>query len=361
MSFCAYRMAAVIYGNSPRHHNRIMVTSSNGNIQSDQQFHAQMLSTAPSQSSTPTALVTHRSHPPSPSNYHHVAMPSLSRQQYATFQTTSIISQKIYVPAPMPSQFTGLPAPPLPIKNPIQYHSLPASISIQQQMTPPQLPQKTRSRFFPSPPNGIPNDGTTIAHARLVKRKTAVELLAESKPYYVKSELVLDRQNRCSAGERTMKSSLSELSSLPCECFATNFFRYSMLISWIFSALSRCTGDHGHHLSQTLPHQRTSSHQPSRRSGPTDSDLLQTKLRRLLNDGNVGGNRIESHQQSSINTNRDNNNKNSGYFYERPINEPPTTKTSSCSKPKTLPKLLSPQRHTQEVCIHYLQRHYALN
>lgn len=190
-----------------------MVTSSSGNVASDPNFANQMI---------PPPLPPHRPHSTSPA-YHHPQQIGIPHP-YATLTTTSIISQKIYMPSPLPqAQYSTLQPPPLPAKQShhAQYHSLPASISIHQQM-PPQLPQKTRQRLYPVNANGVhlPIDVGTIAHARLVKRKTAVEMLAESKPYYVKSELVLDRQQRLqhrAAGERTMKSSVSELSNLPCK------------------------------------------------------------------------------------------------------------------------------------------------
>lgn len=205
-------MATVVFGNSPRHHNRIMVASSSGNIATDPNYTNQMI---------PPPIPPHRPHSTSPA-YHHPQQIGIPHP-YATLTTTSIISQKIYMPSTMPSaQYNTLQPPPLPAKQShhAQYHSLPASISIHQPL-PPQLPQKTR-RFYPGNVNGANflTDIGTIAHARLVKRKTAVELLAESKPYYVKSELVLDRQQRLQhrvSGERTMKSSMSELSNLPCK------------------------------------------------------------------------------------------------------------------------------------------------
>lgn len=43
-------------------------------------------------------------------------------------------------------------------------------------------------------------------HFRHSKRKTAVELLAESKPFYVKSETVLDRQQQLPYGVRVVAS-----------------------------------------------------------------------------------------------------------------------------------------------------------
>lgn len=109
--------------------------------------------------------------------------------------------------------------------------------------------------------------------------------------------------------------------------------------------------DHAH-STQTLPHQRSSSYSNRRSGGSADTELLQTKLRRLLNDpGSANSNKDQQKQlqYQSSNLNCDNN-KNNGYFYERPNNDPDIS--NSCSnKPKTLPKLLSPQRLKQEVCI----------
>lgn len=74
----------------------------------------------------------------------------------------------------------------------MQHHQYP---SLQYQ-TPPQLPKKTRPKpqnFRPIISGNVIHSGgpsiIDIQHLRNPKRKSAVELLAESKPYYVKSEI----------------------------------------------------------------------------------------------------------------------------------------------------------------------------
>lgn len=75
----------------------------------------------------------------------------------------------------------------------MQHHQYP---SLQYQ-TPPQLPKKTRPKqqqnFRPINSANVVHSGAPsiidIQHLRHPKRKSAVELLAESKPYYVKSEI----------------------------------------------------------------------------------------------------------------------------------------------------------------------------
>lgn len=62
-----------------------------------------------------------------------------------------------------------------------------------QYQTPPQLPKKTRPKqHFRSINSGNiirTSAAIDVQHMRNAKRKSAVELLAESKPYYVKSEI----------------------------------------------------------------------------------------------------------------------------------------------------------------------------
>lgn len=74
----------------------------------------------------------------------------------------------------------------------MQHHQYPTL----QYQTPPQLPKKTRPKqqnFRPINSGNIIHSGAPsiidIQHLRNPKRKSAVELLAESKPYYVKSEI----------------------------------------------------------------------------------------------------------------------------------------------------------------------------
>lgn len=74
-----------------------------------------------------------------------------------------------------------------------QFNSLPTFVSHQ---VPPQLPKKTRPKQSIRPIGG----GSIVHSSNEIqmrhKRKSAVELLAESKPYYVKSEAVLDRKQQ---------------------------------------------------------------------------------------------------------------------------------------------------------------------
>lgn len=53
------------------------------------------------------------------------------------------------------------------------------------------------------------------------KRKSAVELLAESKPYYVKSETVLDRHQQLPRGSNTLSCKCTTDASS--EFFVTQF------------------------------------------------------------------------------------------------------------------------------------------
>lgn len=209
-------MATVVYGGSPRHHNRIMVTST-GNVPAVvPNFHKQMLPASippppPPIHSYASASYHHQCHGPNQIGAHH--------QQYATFTSTSIISQtKIYAPS-KPYSAPGQPKlhkqlPPTP----------PSPLLLQpQQQLPPQLPLKMRQRHHPSNASvgSIPMES---AAARFIKRKTAVELLAESKPYYVKSEVVLDRKqhlNQLRSGGRSTDAKLSptnDSSKTPCKC-----------------------------------------------------------------------------------------------------------------------------------------------
>lgn len=208
------QMATVVYGGSPRHHNRIMVTSS-GIVPAVvvPNFHKPMLPVSippPPMHSYASASYHHQCHGPNQIGHH--------QQQYATFTSTSIISQtKIYAP---PKTY-GAPGQPklhkqLPPTPPTPRHQQ------QQPQLPPQLPLKMRQRHHPSNASvgSIPMES---AAARFIKRKTAVELLAESKPYYVKSEVVLDRKqhlNQLRSGGRSTDAKLSppsDSSKMPCK------------------------------------------------------------------------------------------------------------------------------------------------
>ncbi|KAG5679340.1 hypothetical protein PVAND_008912 [Polypedilum vanderplanki] len=96
--------------------------------------------------------------------------------------------------------------------------------------------------------------------SRNYKRKSAVELLAETKSYYVKSENVLDRHQQLSArnaGNNTLSFALSPSRVPP--------------------------SPHHSYYHQTSTMERYPRSSSNRRSASSGSDLLQTKLRRLLN------------------------------------------------------------------------------
>lgn len=216
-------MAAVIYGGSPRHQSRMLITP-NGTISSGMQnYHKHSHSSSIPPLPLQTSIPSNHNH----TTYHH--QHHQSQISYSTY-TTTIAQTKIYA---HPNSYSTVAQPLSPQKPPQlpqkqhtaqQYHSLPASISIQQQL-PPQLPQKTRQRYHPGNLSGncLSIDSTSGCHTRLSKRRSAVELLAESKPYYVKSELVLDRQqhlNHRTDGGRNIPAtpSSSESTNMPCKC-----------------------------------------------------------------------------------------------------------------------------------------------
>lgn len=125
-------MATAVYGGSPRHHNRIMVS---GNVGS------------PNIITNSNSITTH----------HH--LPNALQQSTPVISATFNQSSNIIFP---PTSYIS--------------SSNPATLS---------------SNHFAA--------HTLIHHHnahRLSKRKSAVELLAESKPFYVKSETVLDRQQQ---------------------------------------------------------------------------------------------------------------------------------------------------------------------
>lgn len=95
----------------------------------------------------------------------------------------------------------------------------------QQHQIPPQLPKKTKKNYRTisggtAIHSGLINDPHYVRNA---KRKSAVELLAESKPYYVKSENVLDKKQQLMyQSMRTplaTKSNTTNLSSNACKYY----------------------------------------------------------------------------------------------------------------------------------------------
>ncbi|XP_037035192.1 uncharacterized protein LOC119073697 [Bradysia coprophila] len=174
-------MATAVYGGSPRHHSRIMVSGNVG---------------TPNIVTNSNTITTH----------HH--LPNALQQSTPIISATLNQSSNIIFP---PTSYISSSNPPTISSNHFAAHTLMHHHN---------------------------------AH-RLSKRKSAVELLAESKPFYVKSETVLDRQQQLNYRSGNSTSSLMSPSRTP------------------------------------LPHQRSSS--ITRRSGSANSDILQTKLRSLLN------------------------------------------------------------------------------
>lgn len=169
-------MAASVYGGSPAHHNRI-VHNANGLSNS----HNQMMS-------------DHGLPHAHPAFYHDPAH-YLPHQNFTSLKHSTALSSIFVAPT-------------------------------SQHQIPPQLPKKTKKSYRTisagtAVHSGIVNDSHYV---RNTKRKSAVELLAESKPYYVKSENVLDKkQQLLYQSMRTplaVKSNSTNLSSSACEWFA---------------------------------------------------------------------------------------------------------------------------------------------
>lgn len=170
-------MAASVFGGSPAHHNRI-VHNANGLSSSHNQI--QIMSDRGLSHAHPTF-------------YHDPA-------HY------------------LPHQFSSA-------KDSMALSSIYLAPSSQHQI-PPQLPKKTKKSYRTissgtAVHSGIVNDSH---YMRNTKRRSAVELLAESKSYYVKSENVLDKkQQLLYQSMRTplaIKSNSANLSSSACKLFA---------------------------------------------------------------------------------------------------------------------------------------------
>lgn len=141
-------MAASVYGGSPAHHNRI-VHNSNGLSSS----HNQIMSDG----------LTH-SHP----SFYHDTAHYLPHQSLNALKHSRALSSIFVDQTPQP-------------------HA-----------TPPILPKKTKKTYRTISGGTAVHSGSMIDphYVRNAKRKSAVELLAESKPYYVKSENVLDKKQQ---------------------------------------------------------------------------------------------------------------------------------------------------------------------
>ncbi|XP_053684158.1 uncharacterized protein LOC128734144 [Sabethes cyaneus] len=202
-------MAAVVYGNSPRHSSRHHHSGSG-------QSH----------------LVT--PHSPYHQQQHH-SLPSHHSSSAAAAAAAAALSQQIITP---PTSY-------------LSTSTTTISSSTHQQTIYYQQQQQQAAIHYHNMRNS--------------KRKSAVELLAESKPFYVKSEVVLDRQQQLSmrsggSGPVSGSYMLSPSRTLP-------------------QSSSQLQPISHHSQSQQQQQQRPAS----RRSASSGSDLLQTKLRKLLN------------------------------------------------------------------------------
>lgn len=148
-----------------------------------------------------------------------------------------------------------------------QHHSLPATL-LQQSKS-----QQNKANYY----------NHYYTNSRQNKRKSAVELLAESKPLYVKSEAVLERQQNL--GYRNPVSSSTPIQKptsckKPIELMSTFLNTNKSVSRVIFYA---CCFPGLVSPTRAFHHQRTAEYL-SRRSVSSSSDLLQNKLRKLLND-----------------------------------------------------------------------------
>lgn len=141
-------MAASVYGGSPAHHNRI-VHNSNGLSNS----HNQIISDG----------LTHAH-----TSFYHDTPHYLPHHNLSAFKHSTALSS-IFV-----------------------------AQTSQQHPIPPILPKKTKKTYRTISGGTAVHSGqiNDPHYVRNAKRKSAVELLAESKPYYVKSENVLDKKQQ---------------------------------------------------------------------------------------------------------------------------------------------------------------------
>uniref|UniRef100_A0A182NMB3 FAM110_C domain-containing protein n=1 Tax=Anopheles dirus TaxID=7168 RepID=A0A182NMB3_9DIPT len=271
-------MAAVVYGNSPRHSSR----HHQGHLLSQHSpYHTQSANAG-----------QHHSLPPPPGHHSHHSVSSVSPPSqiitpptsYLSTATTAISSQQ-------------------------------SSSSQSQQSQQPQYYHHHHSQSVSLPPQHS-QTLSSYHQLRSSKRKSAVELLAESKPFYVKSETVLDRQqqllNKRSSGGGGGGGSGSgggsggssgaggggggsqqnrigggdgiggSTGTLSGSCKYTITEQTMTLPS---SAVSQALQQQVQQQQQQQQHQQQQQQQrpTNRRSASSGSDLLQTKLRKLLN------------------------------------------------------------------------------
>lgn len=257
-------MAAVVYGGSPRQHNRI---SGGHHLHGSQ--------------NVPPPVPTHQygiHHSTSLSSPHPLLPPPASYQNLPPPPSTNLI----IMPPPlyMTSETTTMST----TSQYHQYDQQPLSL-------PPLPPTPTHSHHYHQQ---FQHHSSVMCRQNNTKRKSAVELLAESKPFYVKSENVLDRSQHLhfrslSGGfggkweaiwSQRAPSYVSFLSVCTSSAINSTYIGMEQQQPHQPPQQSR--------LSSTLisPSRLHNSHQnriANRRSASTSSDLLQTKLRKLLN------------------------------------------------------------------------------
>ncbi|XP_053676063.1 AF4/FMR2 family member lilli [Anopheles nili] len=256
-------MAAVVYGNSPRHSSR----HHQGHMLSQHSpYHTQPASSAGQHHSLPPPPVVghHHHHSSSVSPPSQIITPPTS---YLSSATTAISSQQ---------------SPQQQSQQPQYYHHHSQSVSL-----PPQHSQTLNSYH----------------QLRSSKRKSAVELLAESKPFYVKSETVLDRQqqllNKRSSGGGSVGGAGGSAGGSGGSSGgggggsqqgrggdggSTGTLSGSYMVSPSRTLPSSAVSQALQQQVQQAQQQQQQQQRPTnRRSASSGSDLLQTKLRKLLN------------------------------------------------------------------------------
>lgn len=288
-------MAASVFGGSPGHHNRIIHNSVSSQMMADGLSSHQQIPSFYQNNKQSSSLASLK---------HSTALSSVSvnpikpnilfAQTPPPFVTSYIATpQQTDIQHALPNQ---------------QFNSLPTfAPTTQHCQVPPELPKKMRSKLYRPSNSGTLPPPTLSSHVDKhhlcnTKRKSAVELLAESKAYYVKSEVVLDRKQKLSyQNKRTLTGG-----------------RMSGQIS----------------PPHTFPHQRAYTLN-NRRTASANSELLQMKLRRLINDPAASK---ESNSYTNSISCKDN-------YYRRPIYD---LEDMKFEPPK---QFSSNKRLTQEVCI----------
>lgn len=181
-------MAAAVY-DSPRHHSR---TASNPNANTN---HSNNLCSVPGCNSPKDIMASDGN----------VMLAHHTTSLHAAMKPFS--SHTLNTSSHMPMSPTAIG---------YQHHSLPATL-LQQSKS-----QQNRATYF----------NHYYTNSRHNKRKSAVELLAESKPFYVKSEAVLDRQQNL--GYRNPISSSSGTTTLQKPTSCKYFYEKNKYIKCVF-------------------------------------------------------------------------------------------------------------------------------